>query len=283
MRLLAAFSGGVFAYLLVGCVTGRVPARAFSRRRRVGRSGVPAALRTPLLATSAVAALAVFGALWALSGALAVGVAPAVAAGCLPRAWARRRADRIDRDRIAAWPDALRQLVAHLQAPMSLHRSLVELARSGPQALRPAWRRYERLSGALDNRAALEAVRDELADAVSDRVVEVLLVAQRQGDALVLDVLRDLAATTARDVALREEIETAQLERRIESRAAAVMPFAVLVLLCSTSAPYRTFYSSARGLAVVAVGSVMVAAGFMLIRRLGRLPVERRVMATGRP
>ncbi|MGH9189981.1 MAG: type II secretion system F family protein, partial [Acidimicrobiales bacterium] len=219
-------------------------------------------------------------AVWAVSGALPVAVAPALAAGLLPRSWAQRKGRRSDEDRVSAWPDALRDLVAHLQAPMSLHRALVELGRSGPEPLRFAWQRYEQLSAALENRAALEAVRSALADPVSDRIVEVLLLAHRQGDAVVLDVLRDLATTTAQDIRLREEIETAQLERRIEARAAAVLPFAVLVLLCSTSAPYRAFYSSARGVVVIALGSLMVASGGVLIRRLGRMPVERRVLAS---
>ena len=287
MTLLAAFSGGVFVYLLVGFLTGNPP-RSLTRRRRRRSShrlewlhqADVAVTPRQFVAVSAAASTVTFLLVWALSGAVPVALVPALAVGSLPRAWFSRQAQRSAEQRVAAWPDALRDLVAHLEAPMSLHRGLVELGRSGPEPLRAAWRRYERLTAALDHRAALDAVKGELADPVSDRIIEVLVVAHEQGAGVVLDVLRDLADATAKDIRLREEIETAQLERRIEARAAVVLPFAVLVLLCSTSEPYRDFYSSVGGFVVIVVGSGMALAGMTVIRRLGRLPTESRVLAT---
>ncbi len=287
MTLLAALSGGVFVYLLVGFLTDNPP-RSLTRQRRRRSSRRLSWLNqadlavTPrqFVAVSAAAAIVTFLVVWALSGALPVALVPALAVGCLPRLCFARQAQRGAEARVSAWPDALRDLVAHLEAPMSLHRGLVELGRSGPEPLRAAWRRYARLTGALDHRTALNAVKSELADPVSDRVVEVLQVAHAQGASVVIDVLRDLADATGKDIRLREEIETAHLERRIEARAAVVLPFAVLVLLCSTSEPYRDFYSSVGGLVVIVLGSVMAIGGMTLIRRLGRLPVEARVLAT---
>ncbi len=287
MTLLAALSGGVFVYLFVGFLTGNMP-RSLTRRRRRRRSqrlgwldqANVAVTPRQFVAVSAAAAIVTFLVVWALSGALPVALVPALAIGGLPRIWFARQAQRGSEERVAAWPDALRDLVAHLEAPMSLHRGLVELGRSGPEPLRGAWRRYARLTAALDHRAALNAVKSELADPVSDRIVEVLQVAHEQGAGVAIDVLRDLAEATGKDIRLREEIETAHLERRIEARAAVVLPFAVLVLLCSTSEPYRDFYSSIGGFVVIVVGSGMVMVGMTLIRRLGRLPIETRVLAT---
>ena len=286
MTLLAALSGGVFVYLFVGFLTGNMP-RSLTRRRRRRRSqrlgwldqADVAVTPRQFVAVSAAAAIVTFLVVWALSGALPVALVPALAIGGLPRIWFARQAQRRSEERVAAWPDALRDLVAHLEAPMSLHRGLVELGRSGPEPLRGAWRRYARLTAALDHRAALNAVKSELADPVSDRIVEVLQVAHEQGAGVAIDVLRDLADATGKDIRLREEIETAHLERRIEARAAVVLPFAVLVLLCSTSEPYRDFYSSLGGLVVIVVGSGMALGGMTLIRRLGRLPIEDRVLA----
>jgi tight adherence protein B len=288
MTLLAALSGGVFVYLVVGFLTGNAPRSLTRWRRRRGRDLGLGWLRhadvavTPrqFVAVSAAAAIATFVLVWALSGAVPVALVPALTVGGLPRVWFARQAQRGAEERVAAWPDTLRDLVAHLEAPMSLHRGLVELGRSGPEPLRVAWRRYERLTAALDHRTALNAVKSELADPVSDRIVEVLQVAHEQGAGVVLDVLRDLADATGKDIRLREEIETAQLERRIEARAAVVLPFAVLVLLCSTSEPYRDFYSSVGGFVVIVVGSGMALAGMAMIRRLGRLAIESRVLAT---
>src|SRR6266508_3531624 len=159
---------------------------------------------------------------------------------------------------------------------MSLHRGLVELGRSGPEPLRDVFARYEIAAG-LDQTAALRAIRQDLSDPVSDRIIEVLLVAQSKGTKVVVDILRDLADHTAADLRLGEEIETANLEKRIEARSAVALPFAVLILLCSSSEPYREFYSTPRGAVVIALGAAMSLAGMMIISRLGRTAREPRV------
>lgn len=288
MRLLAACCAAVSVYLLMGILTGNVP-KALVRPRRRARPDAAAWLRQagvtispPQFASVCVGTTVVaFLAVWSLSGAAPVAVVPALALGAAPWRWFARQRRRSARARAGAWPDALRQVVASLGVPLSLHQALCELGRTGPEPLRPTWARYERLSGALDRHAALSAVREELADPVSDRVIEILLVAHREGPRVVADILRDLASAAAADLRLVEEIETAQLEKRIEAASAAVLPFVVLVMLCSGSAPYRSFYSSAPGTAVIVVGSAMAGAGVALIRRLGRLPDEPRVLGLG--
>lgn len=286
MRLAAASAAGVFAYLACGVLTGHAPRRIPLGRRRRARPDAAAWLRQAgitlaprqFAAVCAATAGAAFLATWSLAGAAPVAVVPALAAGAAPWRWFARQRRRAGAARAAAWPDALRQVVAALEVPMSLHRALCELARSGPEPLREVWDRYRKLAGALDHAAALGAVRTELADPVGDRVVEVLLVAHAQGPRVVGDILRDLARSVAADLRLAEDIETAHLEKRIEAASAAVLPFVVLVLLCSGSAPYRDFYSSPAGVAVIALGAAMSAVGVGMIRRLGRLPVEPRVL-----
>jgi tight adherence protein B len=118
-----------------------------------------------------------FLSVWALAGAAPVAVVPAVAAGTIPWAWYSRRRRCLRRQQQVAWPDALRHLVASLEVPMSLHRALVELGRTGPEPLREVFGRYE-LMATLDQTAALQAIRQDLSDPLADRIVEVLLVAQ---------------------------------------------------------------------------------------------------------
>lgn len=284
MRLLAALAWGFTAYLVVGLLTGhtpqalrrrRVPTRRFQSWLHQAGTGVSPA---QFLAVSGGGALVTFLVVWALAGAAPVAFVPAVAVATIPKSWfARQRAQRL-RDRLAAWPDTLRDLLAHLESSMPLHTALVELGRSGPEPLRPTWRRYGVLASALDHRAALEAIRNDLADPVSDRVIEVVLVAHEQGSAVVLDLLRDLADSTTDDIRLVDAIETAQLETRIEARAVAVLPFVVLVMLTSRSPDYREFYSSALGVAVIVVGAVMTLLGSLAIQRLGRVREETRVL-----
>lgn len=285
MRLAAAAAAATSVYLLVGLLTGHAPRLARHRRPRtrpdragwLRQAGVAISPRQ-FASLCAGAGSVTFLGVWTLAGTAPVAVVPALAAAAAPQRLLSRQRRRQARARASAWPDALRQVVASLEVPISLHRALCELGRSGPEALRASWARYERLSAALDHAAALSAVRAELADPLSDRVIEVLLVAHSQGGRMVADILRDLATSAAADLRLVEEIETAQLEKRIEACSAAVLPFVVLVLLCSGSAPYRGFYSSGRGAAVIALGAAMAGAGMALVSRLGRLPAEPRVL-----
>ncbi|MEW6474324.1 MAG: hypothetical protein AB1679_18890 [Actinomycetota bacterium] len=294
MRLLAGLCAAIFAYLLVGVLTGHAPRSLPHRltsnpRRTRARGRVPlstwldqaGASVSPaqFVGVSVGVAICAFIVVWAVSGAASVALVPAAVAGSLPRAWYARQRARVVQERVAAWPEALRDLVAHLEVPMALHGSLVELGHSGPEPLRPTWRRYATLTAALDARAALEALREQLADPVSDRIFEVLLVAHEQGASVAIDALRDLAASTTADLRLAEQIETAQLEHKIEARACVVLPFVVLVLLCSSSPPYREFYASPGGWLVIATGAVMSLGGTVIIDRLGRLPAEERVLA----
>lgn len=284
MRLLAGLAWAVTAYLAVGLLTGHTP-QALRRRRHRTRhfqswlyqagTGVSPG---QFLAVSGGGALLTFLVVWTLAGAAPVALVPAIAVATVPRTWFARQRARSQRDRLAAWPDTLRDLLAHLESSMPLHSALVELGRTGPEPLRPTWRRYGVLASALDHRAALEAIRNELADPVSDRVIEVVLVAHEQGSAVVLDLLRDLADSTTDDIRLVEAVETAQLETRIEARAVAVLPFVVLVMLTSRSPDYRNFYSSALGIGVIIIGAVMTLLGSLAIQRLGRVREETRVL-----
>ena len=70
---------------------------------------------------------------------------------------------------------------------------------------------------------------------MSDRIIEVLLVAHEQGTGVVLDLLRDLAETTTDDIRLLETIETPPELRR---RRHVVLPVD-LVVRESTAAPSK--------------------------------------------
>lgn len=286
MTLLAGLGAAALAYLALGLVLGHAPRRlrATAHTRRPSRArrwlDEAGADVSPLQFVVVSVLVAIVGglAVWVVTSVAALGVAAGFAISAAPRAAFVRRARRQATERIGAWPDAIRDLVTHLRASMSLHAGLVELGRSGPLALRPHFVRYRDLASALDQRAALEAVRDQLGDPLSDRVVEVLLIAFDQGSSVVVDILEELARAATDDLHLVEEIETAQLETRIEAVGATVLPFVVLAFLCATAPGYRDFYSSPGGWFVIAVGGAMSMVGLVVISRLGRVPSEARVL-----
>lgn len=292
MRLVAALAVGVFAYFLVGYATGHAPDVRFRRRDRRGllsrrqiwlhQAGVAVTPRQ-FWAASAAAGGVAFAAVVALTGTPLVALVPAGAVAGLPRAYfARRRAARL-RLVQQAWPDGLRDLLASITAGRSLPQALTTVAHSGPTPLQHAFARFPLLSRMLGTVPALEVVKEELADPTSDRVIEVLILAQERGGQIVKDILEDLVVTTTKDLKVLEEIETEGLEMKINARAVLVLPWVVLVALTIRAGPFRDFYQSGGGLLVVLAGGVLSAFGYFLIARLGRTQHERRVFGSGVP
>jgi tight adherence protein B len=287
MRLAAALAAAVFAYLAVGYLFGHAPPRLGLRARpraphrpraqqwldQAGAAVSPAQFWTVSVLGGALAFVVVAG----MTGTVTVALLPAVGVAGLPRTYYAAVRKSRARQRTRAWPDALRHLAASLATPVSLHQALVALGRTGPLPLRPAFERYARLTAALDQRAALQAVREDLADAVSDRVLDVLIAAVDQGPAIVLDLLADQARITSLDLVLVEQIESRQLLDRLSARGVLVLPYFLLVVLCASVPEYRAFYGTAPGVAVLAVGVVLSFGGMAVVRRQARIPGEERV------
>lgn len=281
MRLVAALASGAAVGLAVALVLGRYPR---ARRRRAdpladwlmqaGSSLTPLRFR---LLTFAVfgGALLVFT---AIAGVWTVALVPAMAAAFLPRAYLGRARERRLLEVQGAWSDGLRDLIASMSAGMSLQRAVETMAATGPEPLRRAFRRFPLLARTVGVTAALEGIREQLADPTSDRVIEVLIVAHRRGGTLVPDILRDLAVATTRDMWASEEMVTQALEQKINARAVFVLPWLVLLALTARQGAFRDFYGTPLGGLVIAVGGLMSLGGILLVSRLGREPPEPRVL-----
>jgi len=187
--------------------------------------------------------------------------------------------------RSAAWPDALRYLVGALGAGITtLHDGLEELARSGPEPLRAPMARYVRVSARLGDRQALEAVRAELADPISDPVLLAFAGAIEEGTETVLRVLADLGSQITADIQLTEKIRTIQTQSRAANWGCFAMPYVVLVFLCATNPSYRQFFSEPVGLVLVVAGAIMSVVGLVASRRLVRpIGTTERVFVEGGP
>ncbi len=287
MRALGAILAGTAVFLAVAHLTGypvTVRLRLPGRPRRGPSPAVwlrQAGLEvTPgqFFAVRAGVGLVVLVVVWGLTGSVSVAAVPALVAAWLPRAYfARRRADRLG-EVVRAWPDGIRHLNATARARGTIHQALVDLARSGPAPLAEAFERYPVLATMAGPVAALETIREELADPTSDAVIEILICAHEQGQALAIKILRDLAGEVSEDLKALEEINSAGLERKIDSRLTFVIPWLVLVALCVTSEAYRGFYRSTGGAIVVLVCGAMSVAGVAVVDRMGRPPRPRRVL-----
>jgi len=268
MNVLAALCVGGACALAAGALLGVLPRFHLPRVRAPRELGLSIAVGLVSLVI-----------VRALSGSVWVALVPAGALALLPRAYRGRKARVHSRELQAAWPDGLRDLLASIASGRSLTQAVGALAEHGPLPLRDAFAGVPDRARTLGLGAALEIVKEELADPTSDRIIEVLLVAQERGGAIVRNILVDLVDATTRDLKLLDAIDTEGLEMRINARAVVVMPWLVLVALTARSGPFREFYRSSSGVFVLIVAGVMSVVGVMVLRRLGREVREPRVLA----
>ena len=289
MRLLAALATGFFAYLVAGHLTGNAPVLkrirpasppAGGQQLWLSQAGVELTPRQFWTGSAFVGMLG-FGFAWALSGAWSVAAVPAITIALLPRAYYSRQRSRRLAETIQAWPDGLRDLTAGIQAGRSLPQAIEALAADGPPALRRAFARFGTLNQMFGTVAALEAIKAELADPTSDRVIEVLIMAYERGGASVTAILGDLADSVTEDLRTIEEIRTAELEQKINARAVFALPWLVLLLITVRGGPFREFYQSSAGVLTVVLGALLSVIGLLIVSRLARDPAEPRVFGTG--
>ena len=295
MTVVAAMAVGVFCATVAAALTGSMqrrtatvaaPRRLAARRARANtwlqQAGVGVGPATFVWASLLAGAFTVLVTA-ALTGSLFVALVPGVTVALLPRGYyGRRRRVRL-REVQRAWPDGLRDILASITAGLSLTQAVTNLASTGPPALRVALARFPELARVVGTGPALELVKDDLADATSDRVIEVLVLAQERGGSIVREILEDLVRATTRDIKLLDEIETEGLESRINARAVMVLPWLVLVALTARPGAFRDFYRSPGGVLTLLVAGTLTGVGVVVLGRLAREPVEVRPFATADP
>jgi tight adherence protein B len=291
VNVVAALAVGVFCALVAGAINGSMPRRGPSgrphylavRRARAGnwlqQAGVGVGLWT-FLWGSVLAGLFTVLVTVALTGSVFIAFVPGVAVALLPRAYyGRQRSVRL-REVQRAWPDGLRDILASITAGLSLTQAVANLVSTGPPVLRAAFARFPELARVVGTGPALELLKEDLADPTSDRVIEVLVLAQERGGSIVREILEDLVTATTRDIKLLDEIDTEGLESRINARAVMVLPWLVLVALTARPGAFRDFYRSPGGVVTLLVAGALTAVGVVALGRLARQPVEPRPFAT---
>ena len=155
---------------------------------------------------------------------------PPLVVGFAPRAYYRRRQRKALAARMAAWPEAIRDVLSHITVGSTLHGALVAARpfRPGAVAAGVAPLRRQRLGA---RRCPPRSTRPatSCADPVSDRVIEAFAAAHERGQSVVVDVLRTLADDVTKDLQLTEQIITGQTEVRAQAVVAALLPFFVLL------------------------------------------------------
>lgn len=214
-----------------------------------------------------------------VSGTPPVAVAFGLMGAWLPVAVVSGRARRRQRELAEVWPEAVDNLVSAVRAGMSLPDALSALGSRGPEALREAFDQF-----ALDYQVTgrfgecLDRLKDRLADPVGDRVVEGLRIAREVGGGELGRLLRNLSTYLRDDARTRSELEARQAWTVNGARLAVASPWLVLLFMSFQSEVIHR-YASPAGVAVLTVGAAACVVAYRLMMRIGRLPVERRILS----
>ena len=208
-----------------------------------------------------------------------VAVAFAVMGGYLLVAIVSGRGRSRQRELAEVWPEAVDNLASAVRAGMSLPDALAALGTRGPAALRPDFEQF-----ALDYQVTgrfgdcLDRLKDRLADPVGDRVVEGLRIAREVGGGELGRLLRNLSGYLRDEARTRSELESRQSWTVNGARLAVAAPWLVLLMM-SFQPDVIGRYASTTGTLVLAFGAATCAVAYRLMMRLGRLPVERRILS----
>jgi tight adherence protein B len=176
------------------------------------------------------------------------------------------------------WPDAVDNISSGVRAGLALPEALAQLGQRGPQELRPAFRAFAedyRATGRFHD--CLDRLKERLSDPVGDRLIESLRIAREVGGSDLGRLLRTLSTFLREDARTRAELETRQGWTVNAARLAVAAPWIVLAMLCTRGESVQA-YASTTGTLVLLVGAAVSIAAYRIMRFLGRLPEDERVL-----
>jgi tight adherence protein B len=214
-----------------------------------------------------------------VSGTPTVALAFGLLAAWLPIGAVGRRAARRRGLLVGCWPDAVDDLASAVRAGMSLPDAVSALAERGPEPLRPSFARFAsdyRVTGSFST--CLDRLKADLSDPVGDRVVEALRLARDVGGSELGRLLRTLSAVLREDARTRAELNARQGWAVNAARLAVAAPWATLAFL-SLRPGALSAYDSGAGVVVLGIAAGLSALAYVVMQRIGRLPVDERVLA----
>lgn len=244
----------------------------------IRQAGVPRLHTAGLFFSCATAALLVAGGVFALTGSIPIGGCFGAIAASGPTYLVRSRARRRQVAKRELWPEAIDHLSAAVRAGMSLPEALIALADRGPADMRDDFAVFAAEYRATGRFAiALDVFKRHMGDPTADRVIEALKLTREVGGTDLGAMLRTLSAFLREDARTRSELEARQSWTVNGAKLAVAAPWIVLAMLCTRSEAVAA-YSSSAGATLLFVGLIVSWLAYRVMRRIGRLPDEPRVL-----
>jgi tight adherence protein B len=242
------------------------------------QAGIESVSPRQLLGSSIALGAAVFVLSAAVSRTAPIAIAFAVFAALAPTTLVRYRQRKRRTELRDLWPEAVDNLASAVRAGLSLPEALSQLGVRGPQELRRPFQRFAedyRATGRFSE--CLDRLKSTLADPTGDRIVESLRLAREVGGTDLGRLLRTLSTFLREDARTRAELETRQGWAVNGARLAVAAPWLLLGALSLNPSSVRA-YNSAAGVVVLFVGGGVSVLAYRMMVRIGRLPVEDRVL-----
>lgn len=196
----------------------------------------------------------------------------------IPFGLVRRRARKRRATLRQLWPDVVDHLRSAIRAGLALPEVLIQLGHNGPDELRSLFLDFGadyRSGGQFD--AAVNKLKDRLADPVADRIIEALRMTREVGGSDLGRMLGTLAGFLRESARTRSELEARQSWTVNGARLAVAAPWIVLVVMAGRPEAMLA-YNSGIGAVVLLGGLIVSVLCYAVMLRIGALPEDGRVL-----
>jgi tight adherence protein B len=241
-------------------------------------AGIEKVTGSGLIATCVGLGIFVALAFFAVSGSWPISACFGLFGAWLPISLVRWRAKKRTAVLRQLWPDVVDHLRSAIRAGLSQPEALIQLGEKGPEELRPVFRDFgaDYRAGGQFN-AALNKLKDRLADPVADRIVEALRLTREVGGSDLGKLLGTLAEFLRESARTRSELEARQSWTISAARLAVAAPWIVMVLLATRPEAVQA-YNTPAGAGVLLGGLVVSLICYSVMLRIGALPQDERVL-----
>ena len=184
---------------------------------------------------------------------------------------------KITINRAQAWPEVLDLLISSLQSGASISESLSNLATVGPQSVRKEFDKFsKRLNGGEKFEVAVNNLKEEFADPITDQLFETLYFATKFGSKNTIKILREISEYASADLALRAEINTRFGWIKNSANLAALAPWLLFIVL-RTQENARIAYLQPTGQLLMIFGVIATLLAYLWMSRIAKLPKAKRL------